>query len=89
MTSLEKETLASVLAFLRSRGLKETEEILRKEAGEEFTQLGDDIDFTPDTNGSTSSEDPVENETTILNINKVCCQFYSTSISISFKCLID
>ena len=73
MASLEKETLASVLTFLRSRGLKETEEILRKEAGEEFTQLGDDIDFTPDTNGSTTSEDPVENETTILNINKVCC----------------
>jgi transcription initiation factor TFIID subunit 5 len=71
--AFEKDTLASVLVFLRSRGLKDTEEILRREAGEDLLQAVDDSEFTADTTAypvAGTSEEPAENETAILNINK-------------------
>ncbi|OQV18330.1 Transcription initiation factor TFIID subunit 5 [Hypsibius exemplaris] len=69
----DRETLASVLAFLRSRGLKDTEEQLRREAGEELISIGDEYDSAMEVSNfsnAANSEEPVENETTILNINK-------------------
>ncbi|XP_055333771.1 transcription initiation factor TFIID subunit 5-like [Paramacrobiotus metropolitanus] len=70
---MDKETLASIITFLKRRGFKDTEEQLRREAGEELVQAIDDVDFSLDasTFGSAGSVDePLENESVIHNINK-------------------
>lgn len=70
--SSEKESLASVLAYLKRHGFKGTEEILKKEAGDELIHAIEDGDFVSERESyyNNVGDEPTENETVIHNINK-------------------
>lgn len=69
---MDRESLARVLSFLKRHGLKDTEQILRREAGDEVLQGVEDVEFSSDPTSFTSAsvEEPGENETVIHTINK-------------------
>ena len=70
----DKDSLATVLAFLKKHGLKDTEDILRREVSDDLLSSVEHSEYSNEKGQLTENallDEPVENESHILNINKL------------------